>query len=82
MTAEELAPYLDPPSSDILSEESSSIVADEGYMLPVLLRFEGDASVSSSGDLLYVFPKFQQSASKVIRQCKQNIRFLFNEIIS
>jgi len=55
VVAEELAPFLDLPK-DAFEE---SMVVDEGYMLPVLTRFEGEPIVNDQGKLVYVFPKFQ-----------------------
>eukprot|EP00210_Caulerpa_lentillifera_P001845 g1774.t1 len=57
VVAEELAPYLDLPPDALENEDS--FVVDEGYMLPVLTRFEGEPIVSDDGKLIYIFPKFQ-----------------------
>ncbi|KAF6165924.1 hypothetical protein GIB67_012821 [Kingdonia uniflora] len=56
VTAEELAPYLDVPSSD----ESLN---DESYILPVLLRFDGRPEVDEEGNILYRFPSLQKTGS-------------------
>lgn len=63
---EELAPFLDPPKANGIDDTTSSLFPDEGFMLPVLSRFGGQPQVSDQGDLFYVFPRFQQSASKVL----------------
>lgn len=55
--AEELAPYLD--LSPEVFENEDSFVVDEGYMLPVLTRFQGEPIVNGDGKLIYIFPKFQ-----------------------
>ncbi|GMH32388.1 hypothetical protein BSKO_00222 [Bryopsis sp. KO-2023] len=64
VVGEELAPYLDPPKSNNVYDMDAGLYPDEGYMLPVLVRFGGEPDVDSKGNLLYVFPKFQQSATK------------------
>lgn len=56
VSAEELAPYLDVPS---YSEETK---ADEAYVLPVLLRFDGHPEVDELGNILYRFPSLQRTA--------------------
>ena len=60
VTAEQLAPYLDP------SEASSSVV-DESYVLPVLVRFQGRPEVTEQGDIIYVFPDFVRTGSSISR---------------
>ncbi|XP_010683731.2 uncharacterized protein At5g03900, chloroplastic [Beta vulgaris subsp. vulgaris] len=56
ITAEELAPYL-----DVQTEEES----DESYILPVLLRFDGQPEVDEEGNILYRFPSLQRTASSI-----------------
>lgn len=63
MTAEEIAPYLD--RSNRTDPDRHWAESSEGYMLPVLLRLGGEAQVDSQGNLLYVFPKLQQTSVKV-----------------
>ena len=58
VVAEELAPFLDLPEKT----DEESFVVDEGFMLPVLTRFEGEPIVNEQGQLVYVFPKFQTTA--------------------
>ena len=53
-TAEQMAPYLD----EIKTND------DEDYMLPVLLRFNGEPAVSPTGELVYRFPELQVSAEQ------------------
>lgn len=53
--AEELAPFLDVPSL----EESRDV---ESFMLPVLLRFDGEPDVDKQGNILYRFPSLQRTA--------------------
>ncbi|XP_051131990.1 uncharacterized protein At5g03900, chloroplastic [Andrographis paniculata] len=55
VTAEELAPYLD--------LETSGKMDDDSYILPVLLRFEGQPEVDEEGNILYRFPSLQRTAS-------------------
>ncbi|MBL1211209.1 hypothetical protein [Geminocystis sp. GBBB08] len=52
--AEQLAPYLD--NIDIDNGR------DEGYVLPVLIRFNGYPEVSEKGDIIYYFPELQVKA--------------------
>ncbi|GMH09921.1 hypothetical protein Nepgr_011762 [Nepenthes gracilis] len=55
ITAEELAPYLD--------VETGEPMGDESYILPVLLRFDGQPEVDEEGNILYIFPSLQRTAS-------------------
>ncbi|XP_022925696.1 uncharacterized protein At5g03900-like [Cucurbita moschata] len=54
VTAEELAPYLD------VTEGNTD---DESYILPVLLRFDGQPEIDEEGNILYRFPSLQRTAS-------------------
>ncbi|ESQ40303.1 hypothetical protein EUTSA_v10013253mg [Eutrema salsugineum] len=56
VAADELAPYLDVPSS-------KSDTSDESYILPVLLRFDGQPELDEEGNILYRFPSLQRTAS-------------------
>ncbi|GKE92825.1 hypothetical protein Tco_1573920, partial [Tanacetum coccineum] len=56
VTAEELAPYLD--------VESAEKTDDDSYILPVLLRFDGQPQVDEEGNILYGFPLLQRTASQ------------------
>ncbi|KAL5740059.1 hypothetical protein ACOSQ2_029239 [Xanthoceras sorbifolium] len=56
VTAEELAPYLDVQSTD-------GTMIDESYILPVLLRFDGQPEVDEEGNIMYRFPSLQRTAS-------------------
>ena len=49
VTAEELAPYLDPP------EPTADDEIDESYVVPALVRFGGSPEVDDRGNLLYRF---------------------------
>ncbi len=51
VTAEELAPYLDAPYDE-----------QENYLLPVLVKFDGQPQVSDEGGLVYQFPQLQVTA--------------------
>lgn len=53
VTAEELAPYLD----------IDRTMSDESYVLPVLLRFDGQPEIDEEGNILYRFPSFQRTAA-------------------
>jgi hypothetical protein len=61
LTAEQLAPYLDPPSP----RESNSVVVDESFVLPVVTALRGVPRVTDDGDIIYVFPELQTSAAAV-----------------
>lgn len=56
ITAEELAPYL-----DVTTEEEN----DDSYILPVLIRFDGQPEVDEEGNILYRFPSLQRTASSI-----------------
>ncbi|KAG6437240.1 hypothetical protein SASPL_102152 [Salvia splendens] len=56
VTAEELAPYLD--------VESTEKTDDDSYILPVLLRFDGQPEVDEEGNILYRFPSLQRTAAR------------------
>ncbi|KAI5664748.1 hypothetical protein M9H77_24071 [Catharanthus roseus] len=55
VTAEEIAPYLDVETTD--NED------DDSYILPVLLRFDGQPEVDEEGNILYRFPSLQRTAA-------------------
>ncbi|XAR69190.1 hypothetical protein NMG60_11000683 [Bertholletia excelsa] len=55
VTAEELAPYLDLETNEM---------GNDSYILPVLLRFDGQPEVDEEGNILYRFPSLQRTASK------------------
>lgn len=55
VAAEELAPYLD--------VEKTTDMSDESYILPVLLRFDGQPEIDEEGNILYRFPSLQRTAS-------------------
>eukprot|EP00178_Gracilaria_changii_P025380 TRINITY_DN78203_c0_g1_i1.p1 TRINITY_DN78203_c0_g1~~TRINITY_DN78203_c0_g1_i1.p1 ORF type:complete len:509 (+),score=74.25 TRINITY_DN78203_c0_g1_i1:281-1807(+) len=59
VTAEQLAPYLDPTFVD-------GNVVDESYILPVLQRFNGHPEVTEDGDIIYVFPDFLRSGTSSV----------------
>ncbi|XVE75966.1 hypothetical protein DITRI_Ditri12bG0134700 [Diplodiscus trichospermus] len=56
VTAEELAPYLDFPTTN-------GAMSDESYVLPVLLQFDGQPEIDEEGNILYRFPSLQRTAS-------------------
>lgn len=57
VAAEQLSPYLDDLGATYQQEY-------EDYMLPVLLRFNGQPKVSPEGQIVYYFPELQVKASK------------------
>lgn len=57
ITGEQVLPYLDlPPNSSQLEYED--------YMLPILVKFDGQPAVSEEGGIVYRFPELQVSAAK------------------
>ncbi len=56
VAAEQVAPYLDLPSRHLDD--------DEDYMLPVLIRFNGQPEVSPDGQIVYHFPELQVTAAR------------------
>ena len=73
VTAEELAPYLDPPvfgtgiaaRAEGISIDRSPL--DESFVVPVLVRFNGHPEVDEGGNLLYTFPQLQTTSSMRVR---------------
>ncbi|AFY41662.1 hypothetical protein [Nostoc sp. PCC 7107] len=61
VVAEQIAPYLDDLGPGYTQEY-------EDYMLPVLIRFNGQPKVSSEGQIVYYFPELQVKASNQGRQ--------------
>jgi hypothetical protein len=59
--AEQIAPYVDDIGPGYKQEY-------EDYMLPVLIRFNGQPKVSSEGQIVYYFPELQIRANKKGRQ--------------
>ena len=57
VVAEQIAPYLDEPGQGYSREY-------EEYMLPVLIRFNGQPEVSPVGDMVYHFPELQATAAQ------------------
>ncbi|KAL6758321.1 hypothetical protein V8C86DRAFT_2599542 [Haematococcus lacustris] len=64
VTAEEMAPFLDPPAVDPQALASGSAAySDESFVLPALIRFGGEPFVDEgSGALLYRFPALQTTS--------------------
>ncbi|AUT03751.1 hypothetical protein CLI64_27020 [Nostoc sp. CENA543] len=56
VTAEQISPYLDNLGASYQQEY-------EDYMLPVLLKFNGQPKVSPEGQIVYYFPELQVKAS-------------------
>ena len=61
VAAEELAPYLD-VTPEALAASAEGGFVDEGYVVPVLVRFGGQPEVGPDGELLYRFPSLQRTA--------------------
>ncbi|KAJ0809215.1 hypothetical protein HanPI659440_Chr01g0012251 [Helianthus annuus] len=71
VTAEELAPYLD--------VESAENMDDDSYILPVLLRFDGQPEVDEEGNILYRFPSLQRTAASQRSGRKEYVGRKFSE---
>lgn len=65
VTAEELAPYLD--------VETAEKMDDDSYILPVLLKFDGQPEVDEEGNILYRFPSLQRTAGPKKRGNKEYV---------
>lgn len=57
VVAEQIAPYLDDIGTGYAQEY-------EDYMLPMLTKFNGQPQVSPQGDIVYIFPELQTTASR------------------
>lgn len=64
VTAEELAPYLDVPPA---GKDADSIVIDESYIVPALVRFGGSPDVDRNNNLVYKFPSLQKTGRPQVR---------------
>eukprot|EP00898_Chlorokybus_atmophyticus_P006103 jgi/Chlat1/6494/Chrsp45S06065 len=65
VTAEQLAPFLDPPSVNAENIKTPAIQpGDETFVLPVLQRFDGHTEVDPQGNLVYRFPALQRTAQE------------------
>lgn len=73
VTAEELAPYLD--------VETAENTDDDSYILPVLLRFDGEPEVDEEGNILYRFPSLQRTAASQRSGRKEYVGRKFSEWI-
>ena len=58
--AEQLAPFCDAPSYKSIS---SSNTVDESFVLPIVSQLGGEPTVTDDGDIVYVFPELQVSAT-------------------
>lgn len=61
VVAEQVAPYLDNLGASYTQDY-------EDYMLPVLIRFNGQPEVSPEGQIVYYFPELQVKATKTRHQ--------------
>jgi hypothetical protein len=61
LSAEEMAPFLDPPPLGRTRRRGSEKYEDESFVLPALIRFNGEPLVDDEGRLLYKFPDLQVS---------------------
>jgi hypothetical protein len=63
VTAEEIAPFLDPSPHAIDSMRELGVSADDACVLPALIKFEGEPFVDEEGHLMYRFPSLQTTVS-------------------
>ncbi|KAG5175826.1 hypothetical protein JKP88DRAFT_270949 [Tribonema minus] len=61
VTAEQLAPYLDPPAPRGGAQGATAVV-DESFVLPAVTALKGEPRVTDDGDIVYVFPDLQTTA--------------------
>jgi hypothetical protein len=59
VSAEEIAPFLDPPPLGRRRRAGPNKYEDESFVLPALIRFRGEPFVDDNGGLLYKFPELQ-----------------------
>lgn len=59
VTAEQLAPFCDAPDP----EDSDKAYVDESFVLPIVAQLDGEPQVTEEGDIVYVFPELQVSAT-------------------
>lgn len=70
-SAEEMAPFLDPPRLPRRLPAGPNKYEDESFVLPALIRFGGEPFVDEGGGLLYSFPALQVQASESLRPGQQ-----------
>jgi len=77
VTAEQLAPFCDAPEISE-NELSSSVYVDESFVLPIVSQLDGEPQVTEDGDIIYVFPDLQVSASstQVLSQASESAMVL------
>ncbi|KAF8060028.1 hypothetical protein HT031_004966 [Scenedesmus sp. PABB004] len=63
LSAEEMAPFLDPPPLPRAAPPGPAKYEDESFVLPALIRFNGEPFVDDAGRLLYRFPDLQVVAA-------------------
>ena len=61
VTAEQLAPFCDEAPTPRQMEESN--YADESFVLPIVTALDGLPQVTPNGEIVYIFPELQQSAT-------------------
>lgn len=67
VTAEQLAPYMD-PGRGYSKSDSAAVLPDEGFILPAITQLGGTPEVTEDGDIVYVFDEMQESAVGAERQ--------------
>ena len=71
VTAEELAPFLEPPPPLPRGQAGASSFADESFVLPALTRFGGVPEVTPGGAVLYCFPDLVATGALAERDAPQ-----------
>ncbi|CAB9497207.1 expressed unknown protein [Seminavis robusta] len=62
VTAEQLAPYCDPDITPQQAQKANYV--DESFVLPIVTQLNGEPTVTDDGDIVYLFPELQTTASK------------------
>ncbi|KAI8474841.1 MAG: hypothetical protein J3K34DRAFT_517921 [Monoraphidium minutum] len=74
VSAEEMAPFLDPPRLPRQPRSGPDKYEDDGFVLPALIRLGGEPFVEdATGGLLYKFPALQVAASEAPRGQQQSV---------
>lgn len=94
VTAEQLAPYcggnsavststtftdLPPSPNEMILSGSSSSYIDESYVLPLVSALNGEPQVTDDGDIIYIFPELQVSATTTTTPASSSSALLDSE---
>mmetsp|Transcript_6973 Transcript_6973/g.13159 ORF Transcript_6973/g.13159 Transcript_6973/m.13159 type:complete len:587 (+) Transcript_6973:35-1795(+) len=76
VTAEQLAPFCDVDDPDEMGNE---FLVEEGFVLPIVSQLGGEPVVTDEGDIIYVFPDLQISATSTKEQEERDAMYGFYE---